>query len=952
MGLVLASKVAATDQAQQWVRVEHRAATPVPDSTAQDGSLNDYGSFSWGRMTGSQIEKLRQLGLNVSVETSPFEIRLGGQSFDPVQDLPAKDRSSASPDGNFYLIQFKGPIKKGWLQALRAQGIEPVQPLHPFSYLVWAEPAAVSSARSLPQVRWGGLMHSDWKLPPERRVSEPGMRPTMALASTHVDAGQLGERLAEFGTVHALTPMGRHFNLVHMTADGRDYPSIAELAGILTVQAVPPGAGPRGEMSNQSIVGNIDASGNIYSGYATWLNATDCGGKRCDGSGVTVAVVDGAVLATHQDLADRMAECLGTNGSCSASGSSGHGTHVAGAIAGTGTTQTRANDFLRGQGVAPGARIVSQVYGPFIDWQAPGAMVPGGMLRIFQDSVRSGAVLANNSWGSAGTPQGYDIPTRQVDMITRDADPDTAGNQSILPVWSIMNGNGDVSGSCAPSSLGSPDEAKNLLAVGSTWLQTSSGNQRSDIFSLSGNSAHGPACDGRRVPHIVAPGCYTDSTVDNSDTAHSSTYCGTSMASPVVTGAIAVWVEKYIDETGAAPSPALIKAVVTAAARNLKGERDADGRVMDHRPDRFQGYGRLDFDAVMDNDIAVFLYDQQTVFDETGQDWSLALKAVDPNQPVRIMLAWTDAPGHGLGGDTPAWVNNLDLSVNAGGQIYRGNRIDENGWSAGGGTDGSNNLEGVFLSPEQFDQPFAITVSATDLAGDALNPHDPGDPQQDFALACYNCTTTDPTYAISVHPDRLEACIPSTGSDIHDFTVSLDAIGSYSGSVELTPSPAPAGMTSTLTPDLAEPPAFSTWSLEISSSTAPGIAMVFVNGYDQVDQYSAALELDLDADLDAAPQLISPESGTSDQSLAPTFTWEEMIDADRYRIQIAGDETFDSLVTDEIVDTTSFTPADDLAKGFVYFWRVQGINNCGGGEWSQVFSLDTGLFTDRFETRL
>ena len=99
------------------------------------------------------------------------------------------------------------------------------------------------------------------------------------------------------------------------------------------------------------------------------------------------------------------------------------------------------------------------------------------MLTIYKDSAVNGVMLTNNSWGPTGSPQGYAIPTRQIDMISRDANPDVAGNQPVLAVWSIMNGGGDSNGSCSPSSLGSPDEAKNLFAVGSTKLQNSNLSQ-------------------------------------------------------------------------------------------------------------------------------------------------------------------------------------------------------------------------------------------------------------------------------------------------------------------------------------------------------------------------------------------------------------------------------------------------------------------------------------------
>ncbi|WP_181918238.1 MULTISPECIES: S8 family serine peptidase [unclassified Wenzhouxiangella] len=935
----------AAEGERQWVRLHLDARDSGPASRTSYDALSDYGSFQWGQLEQDKIEELRREGQRVVVEENPFELALGGRRFDPARERSSTDGRKVDPQGDFYLIQFKGPIRKGWLRSLRARGIELVQPLHPFSYIVWSASGPMNAAGSMPGVRWNGPVQTDWKLPPGRRISKPGKRPTMALASTHADVATIEAKLAEFGTVRAITSLDRHLDIVHMEADGRDYPDIAAIPGILTVQQIPRETALRGEMSNQSIVGAIDESGTLQPGYQAWLN--DSG---YDGSGIVVAVVDGPVLTSHQDLDGREAACTGTNGSCNGSGSSAHGTHIAGAIVGTGASgKADVNGFLRGQGVAPGAKIVTQVYQPFLDTSYPGAMTPDGMLRIYQDSVRSGALLTNNSWGPTGSPQGYDIPTRQVDMITRDADPDTPGNQPLLPVWSIMNGGGDGSGTCSPSSLGSPDEAKNLFAVGSNSLQNGDGTQRTDIFDISSNSGHGPACDGRRVPHIVAPGCWTDSTSTNSS--GNPAYelkCGTSMAAPVVSGSIAVWVQKFFDRTSTYPSPALVKAVFTASARNLVGETNADGEIMGHRPDRFQGYGRLDLDSVMKDDSPVLLYDQKTVFNDSGQHWSLEFKPSNPGKPVRVMLAWTDAPGHGLGGETPAWVNNLDLSLDAGGYTYLGNVIGSDGSSEAGGTaDEKNNLEGLYLPPEQQGSVMSAKVVASELAGDALSPYDPGSAKQDFALVCHNCRT----YTVDAEPAVLEACVPPEGqTNQYDVTVDLASIGEYSADVELDTSGEPGGVVQTLVPNPVTLPGASTWTLTIDDSAIPGESTVFIEGDDGQLRNSDRLTLDIDAYLDTAPSMSGPADGAELDELRPTFSWSPLSDVGAYDIQIATDDSFGNIIFDGNVDSPSFTPASDLEKWSKYYWRVRGINNCGEGEWSEAFSLSIGgVFADRFE---
>jgi serine protease AprX len=749
-GLLLAWSLAACGAESYWVRVW--TSNPHEARLTSDLALADYGTFAWGQVSSAELTSMRQQGLIVSTLDNPFTLNLGGERFDPLADSHDPGRATGpwmdyqpEPTGDFYLIQFAGPVRPEWLHSAREHGLELAQPLHPFSQLIWAGQEKIAAVSRRAELRWLSPMLPAWKVQPHLRQLGPALVDTMLLTSAHADTRQVHTDLSELGQVISSTPQGAHFNVVHMAVPGNHFLDLAALPFVYTVQAIPPDAGSRGEMSNQSVAGGIDDTGTILSGYADWLS--DIG---FDGSGVIVSVIDSPVLASHQDLAGRMLPCLGEHASCTQELPPGnHGTHVAGAVAGTGASGITLHGFLRGQGMAPGAGLVSQVWTPFLDSGGPGGLAPDGMLKIFEDSARSGAVLANNSWGSSDTVQGYDIPTRQVDLITRDADPDRPGQHPILAVWSIMNGHGD--GDCAPSSLGAPDEAKNLLAVASSWLTDGSGAQGTDIYSMSANSAHGPACDGRRVTVLVAPGCSTDSTIADSDTAHAHNFCGTSHASPIVTGAIAVWTEKFIAQNGTRPSPALIRAVFAGAALDLVGHLNADGDPLGHRPDRFQGYGRLDLQAVMAPTGRLYVHDQQTVLTASGQERRFGLSASDPLAPMHIMLAWTDAPGHGLGGSTPAWVNNLDLLVQADGLNYLGNDIGIDGWSTPGGQpDPRNNLEAVYLNPDQHQGGVTIIVSAAEIAGDALDPWQPKSARQDFALACFNCR-------VELFHDRFEA---------------------------------------------------------------------------------------------------------------------------------------------------------------------------------------------------
>jgi uncharacterized repeat protein (TIGR01451 family) len=177
------------------------------------------------------------------------------------------------------------------------------------------------------------------------------------------------------------------------------------------------------------------------------------------------------------------------------------------------------------------------------------------------------------------------------------------------------------------------------------------------------------------------------------------------------------------------------------------------------------------------------------VFDNTGESWSRTYSAADPTKPIRIMLAWTDAPGHGLGGSTPAWNNDLDLRVTADGNTFLGNVLDNAGWSTtGGSADAKNNTEAVFLQSAQHAGSVTVEVLASDINSDAL-PHGGDATDQDFALVCYNCAddsaptgidldlaaSTTSIQVLPGDPIRYSVLVTNAGpGTAHDIDVAVD----------------------------------------------------------------------------------------------------------------------------------------------------------------------------------
>jgi serine protease AprX len=692
------------------------AAAELP-SGVQPVRMTDYGSYIWLEVSKEDADLIENSGVHVTHFDDPFTLRLDNHPIDTTtgKNLPIRLVKRVGQGPDLYLVQFSGPTKSSWLTLLKYSGLEIVQYIHPFTYVVWGDLKDIDRLVSMDFVRWTGWfepvyrVQSRWWNLPENRIEMDVLlyrgADTKAVLQTIQKHGGL---LLEHSVLNGI------FAIAGFEISGTAIQDIAGIPGVYSVQLRPQDGGLRSEMSDQVCVNNVDGGNIAFPGYYTWL-----GDAGVDGSGVIIANVDSGVDETHADLVNRVITCTGQT--CGGSSSSSHGTHTAGIMAADGASGTLDSyGFLRGLGMAPGADLVEQVYSPWFQQT-------DGMLLLMTDSYNNGASLSGNSWGPSGSPQGYDNDTMQVDIGVRDADPDTAGNQPLSFVLSFMNGYGGT------SSQGTPDEAKNLFNIGSTKMQNSNGSQIPEINDLSSNSAHGPALDGRTIPHMVAPGCDVDSTVPGGY----SLMCGTSMASPHVSGAVALFVEFYRGLFGTDPSPALIKAAFLPVCHDLAGHEDADGNTMGHPFDSKQGWGRMATEAVVYPQTDNLYFDNPGIFDDTGEIWERTVFVSDSGLPVRVMLVWTDAPGHGLGGSTPAWNNDLDLEVDTGGNTYLGNNFGGDGWSATGGTaDGMNNTEGVFAGPVA-SGAVTIRVIATNINSDGIPQY--GDTtDQDFALVITN----------------------------------------------------------------------------------------------------------------------------------------------------------------------------------------------------------------------
>ncbi|AVH57406.1 MULTISPECIES: S8 family peptidase [Streptomyces] len=251
-----------------------------------------------------------------------------------------------------------------------------------------------------------------------------------------------------------------------------------------------------------------------------------------DGEGVTVAVLDTGVDATHPDLKDRIDAEKNFSGSPDTVDRVGHGTHVASTVAGSG-----ARSGGKYKGVAPGARILS---GKVLDDSGSGSA--SDIIAGMQWAVAEGAKVVNLSLGGQDTPE--------TDPIEQALNELSASSGTLFVVAAGNSGP-------AAATIGTPGSAAAALTVGAV--------DRED--AIAEFSSRGPAADGSLKPDLTAPGAGIVAAQaaegvegDPADDGYVS-MSGTSMATPHVAGAAAILAQQHPDWTGER-----IKAALTGSA--------------------------------------------------------------------------------------------------------------------------------------------------------------------------------------------------------------------------------------------------------------------------------------------------------------------------------------------------------------------------------------------------
>lgn len=630
---------------------ESVGAPPQLSTTVAESNPKLRGGFGYRiRNTNKKLEELMRDPRAILLENAFLDTRLALN-----QPIPAALRSGTDPGS--YIIQSKGEMNDSFRQTLSNKSGRIVAYIPNNAYLVRIQADMVAQLAADPQVAAVVPFEPYYKIKPSLLV--PLLNEgASAAAPSAASQGEVSIRALLFtdgskdtlpqlqkGGIDVLQQEGSPFGSI---ADLRcSFDKVAWMARLPGVQEIELSR-PRVAASDLSRARVGVASNSVTS--VNYLGLT--------GSNVTVNVNDSGVDSNQADLLGRVVWDVPASGV----DLNGHGTLVAGIIAGNGsqslTVTNAAGSFmpsvpLQFRGFAPAANIFSISAGTHASPSATDSYLQ-------QTASERGALISNNSWQYTDDPE-YDLGAASYDAAVRDALPGVPGSQPLLFVFAAGNSGGGADDGTGgiPGSIQSPGTAKNVITVGAIeqarfitnqtwtcgsngpslicqtntpWLRFTDSSNQVASFSSRGNVGIGiESGSGRFKPDLVAPGTFVisarstqwdevgyysesnnvfnivpdanyEQVLSNLNLGIGPYYrfeSGTSIGAAEVSGTLALMQEFFQKYLARTNSPALMKALLINGARSLGGGYD----LRTAGPTNLQGWGLVQLPNSIPSDL-------------------------------------------------------------------------------------------------------------------------------------------------------------------------------------------------------------------------------------------------------------------------------------------------------------------------------------------------------------
>ncbi len=564
-----------------------------------------------------------------------------------------RNYSEFKPSSKLVIVQFEGPVEEDWKKRVEKLGVTLGDYLPDFAYIAKVNDEKDRTAlKKLSFVKRVLPFHPVSKLSPKLKSA---LTKSSSVEVAVIGFDQKVDMRRTLGNMRGISSIRTNDEAPHISelrVSGRNLQSLLESDEIIAVLPV-----PKKKQRNDVAASIIHSDGLASTGYT--------------GAGQIVGIADsgldtGDLNHIHPDFEGQVDKLYAHARENETNDLTGHGTHVAGSVLGTG----KASDG-KYKGMAPDAKLV---------FHSIGADEEGSMMldteQVLTEAYADGARIHSDSWGEDDYG-GYSIDSLLFDKFLWEHPDMTA---------LVAAGNTGEEGF---GTVGSPATAKNVIAVGA------SENDRPDLRDeyadnpdqVADFSSRGPTEDGRFKPDLLAPGTFILSTRSSlaSDDHFWSPFDqyyaymgGTSMATPVLAGGVAQ-IRQYLNENGTPnPSGALIKSMLISGADDLQEDF------------RAQGFGR----ANLQRAIETSYIDEKTGLKTKGKA-TYSVKVTDEEKPLLITLAWTDYPASPIA--TRKLVNNLNLKVKTpSGHTLNGNDFFKAPFNDE--VDNLNNVEQVWIA--------------------------------------------------------------------------------------------------------------------------------------------------------------------------------------------------------------------------------------------------------------
>lgn len=641
------------------------------------------------------------------------------ETLEPAK-LNIPEHLRAQGDHGSYLVQARGSIDDKFRAVLRGVGAEIVSYVPNNTFLVRASANDAQQLRVSPRVQsvlpFEPFYKLDMTLLPlaVRQEAMPAGRWLNLVLFSGTQAAAKEQLRALGAEVKSEQP----FPFGHVVTVAPTANSLVAIAQMSAVQNIETYHSPilMNDLSRVRLDVSVDTTTAAPAG--NWLNLT--------GSGVTVGLVDGGVDLAHAQLAGRMF----ANTVSATTDVDGHGTFVAGVIAGLdSTTPTPTNGSIAGatyRGIAPGALIF-----PLSLFDRDYTNYNNVWLITNSALATNTLTIVNNSWGYPVST--YDINSALFDEAVRDSVPFLSHDQPITHVFAAGNSGGANSGGTggASDTIASPANGKNVITVGASELLRFVPNSANSVPSSTNDpiaTAHSDSLDqvadfssrgnvgvgiegtaGRFKPDMVAPGAYIASLRASTFTNLHDTDLpppgmlgssqwrydsGSSFAAAKVSGLLALMQEFFGVNFSRTNKPSLNKALLINRAQSLGPAYDFSvNNAITH-----QGWGIPSLSNTVPSAAATtfgFLTNTAPLVTArivimtescfgtnhlaSGQYHSYDVSvpgAASATNLLKITLAWTDPAGNPI--SSAKLVNDLDLYVTntvASGAEYEGNNF-------------------------------------------------------------------------------------------------------------------------------------------------------------------------------------------------------------------------------------------------------------------------------------